>query len=203
MPKLTDEHRDRRRRQILDAAMACFDRHGLHATTTDEIVAEAGLSAGAIYRYFDSKDAIIEAVAAERHAHERSLLADALVGNDPRASLRSFLDRYFDWLADPDEQRRRRVNVYVWAESLHNARLAGVVASGLVPLDQSVDAVRAAVRSGAFPPALDAEPFVRVVLALLQGFVLQQCWDPTVDLQRYRATALATVDALLSVTTEA
>jgi AcrR family transcriptional regulator len=152
---------------------------------------------------FDSKDAIIEAVAAERHAHERSLLADALVGDDPRASLRSFLEQYFDWLADPDEQRRRRVNVYVWAESLHNARLAGVVASGLVPLDQSVDAVRAAVRSGAFPPALDAEPFVRVVLALLQGFVLQQCWDPTVDLQRYRATALATVDALLSVTTEA
>jgi len=83
MPKLSDEHRDRRRRQILDAAMACFDRHGLHATTTDEIVAEAGLSAGAIYRYFDSKDAIIEAVAAERHARERSLLADALVGNDP------------------------------------------------------------------------------------------------------------------------
>jgi AcrR family transcriptional regulator len=152
---------------------------------------------------FDSKDAIIEAVAAERHAHERSLLADALVGDDPRASLRSFLEQYFDWLADPDEQRRRRVNVYVWAESLHNARLAGVVASGLAPLDQSVEAVRAAVRAGAFPPALDPEPFVRVVLALLQGFVLQQCWDPTVDLQRYRATALATVDALLSVTTEA
>jgi AcrR family transcriptional regulator len=202
MPKVTDEHRDRRRRQILDAAVACFDRRGLHATT-DEIVAEAGLSAGAIYRYFDSKDAIIEAVAAERHAHERSLLADALAGDDPRASLRSFLERYFVWLGDPDEQRRRRVNVYVWAEALHNPRLAGVVTSGLAPLDQSVRAVRAAVRSGAFPPGLDAEPFVRVVLALLQGFVLQQCWDPTVDLEGYRATALATLDALLSATTEA
>ena len=203
MPKVTDEHRDRRRRQILDAAVACFDRRGLHATTTDEIVAEAGLSAGAIYRYFDSKDAIIEAVAAERHAHERSLLADALAGDDPRAALRSFLERYFVWLGDPDEQRRRRVNVYVWAEALHNPRLAGVVTSGLAPLDQSVRAVRAAVRSGAFPPGLDAEPFVRVVLALLQGFVLQQCWDPTVDLEGYRATALATLDALLSATTEA
>ena len=42
-----------------------------------------------------------------------------------------------------------------------------------------------------------------MVLALLQGFMLQQCWDPTVDLEGYRATALATVDALLSVTTEA
>jgi AcrR family transcriptional regulator len=199
MPKVTDEHRERRRRQILDAAMACFDRHGLHATTTDDIVAEAGLSAGAIYRYFDSKDAIIEAIATERHAHERSLLADALVGEDPRASLRTFLERYFDWLADPDEQRRRRVNVYVWAEALHDPRLAGVVASGLAPLGEPVEAVRAAVRSGTFPPAIDAEPFVRAVLALLQGFVLQQCWDPTVDLKRYRATALAMIDALLSV----
>ena len=203
MPRVTDAHRERRRRQILDAAVACFDRHGLHATTTDDIVAEAGLSAGAIYRYFDSKDAIIEAIAAERHAHERSLLADALVGDDPRASLRSFLERYFDWLGDPDEQRRRRVNVYVWAEALHNPRLAGVVASGLAPLDQSVQAVRAAVRSGAFPPGLDAEAFVRMVLALLQGFVLQQCWDPTVDLEGYRATAIATVGALVSVPSEA
>ena len=166
-------------------------------------MAEAGLSAGAIYRYFDSKGAIVEAIAVERHAHERSLLADALVGDDPRVSVRSFLERNFDWLGDPEEQRRRRVNVYVWAEALHNPRLAGVVASGLVPLDQSVRAAGAAVRSGALPPTIDAEAFVRVVLALLQGFVLQQCWDPTVDLQRYRATALATVDALLSVTTEA
>jgi AcrR family transcriptional regulator len=199
MPRVTDEHRERRRRQILDAALACFDRRGLHATTTDDIVAEAGLSTGTIYRYFDSKDAIIEAIAAERHARERSLLAAALVGDDPRASLRSFLERYFDWLGDPDEQRRRRVNVYVWAEALHNPRLAGVVASGLAPLDQSVEAVRAAVRSGTFPPALDAEPFVRAVLALLQGFVLQRSWDPTVDLERYRTTALAMVDAFLSV----
>jgi AcrR family transcriptional regulator len=199
MPRVTDEHRERRRRQILDAAGACFDRRGLHATTTDDIVAEAGLSAGAIYRYFDSKDAIIEAIAAERHAHERSLLADALVSDDPRASLRSFLEGYFDWLGDPEEQRRRRVNVYVWAEALHNPRLAGVVTSGLAPFDESVEAVRAAVSSGAFPPTIDAEAFVRVVLALLQGFVLQQCWSPTVDLQVYRATALAMIGAFLSV----
>jgi len=78
-------------------------------------------------------------------------LADALAGDDPRASLRSFLERYFVWLGDPDEQRRRRVNVYVWAEALHNPRLAGVVTSGLAPLDQSVRAVRAAVPLAPFP----------------------------------------------------
>jgi fermentation-respiration switch protein FrsA (DUF1100 family) len=102
-------------------------------------------------------------------------------------------------LGDPVEQRRRRVNVYVSAEALHNPRLAGVVTSGLAPLDESVEAVRAAVRSGAFPPGLDAEPFVRTVVALLQGFVLQRSWDTTVDLERYRATVLAMIDPFLSV----
>ncbi len=92
--------------------------------------------------------------------------------------------------------------MYVWAEALHNPYLAGVVASGLAPLDEPVRAVRAAVCSGTFPSNLEAEPFVRLILALLQGLVLQRSWDPTVDLDGYRAMVLAAVDALLSVPTE-
>ena len=60
MPRVTDAHRKRRRRQILDAVVACFDRNALHSTSTDDIAAEAQLSAGAMYRYFDGKEAIIE-----------------------------------------------------------------------------------------------------------------------------------------------
>ncbi len=51
---------------------------GLHGTTTDDIAAEAELSNGALYRYFDGKAAIIEAIAAERHDQERALLGAAL-----------------------------------------------------------------------------------------------------------------------------
>ena len=78
MPKVSDAYRDARRRAILDAAITCFERRGLHGTTTDDIAAEAGLSNGALYRYFDGKAAIIEAIAAERHAQERALLDAAL-----------------------------------------------------------------------------------------------------------------------------
>lgn len=54
---------ERRRRQILDAAMACFRRRGFHQTSMQEICAEAHLSAGALYRYFASKAEIISAIA--------------------------------------------------------------------------------------------------------------------------------------------
>lgn len=189
---MSDDYRERRRRQILDAAIACFDRHGLHGTTTDHIADEAGLSAGAFYRYFDGKDAIIEAIAAERQDRDRALLAEAVAAGEPREAIRAFVSGYLDWLADPEERRRRRVNVHVWAEALHDPRLAAVVARGLAPI---ADAART-VRGAALPAPVDAESLVRAVLALLQGFVLQQAWDPEVDLDGYRETVLAMVDAL-------
>lgn len=197
MPRVGEEHREKRRRAILDAAVACFDRSGLHGTTMQEIVAESGLSAGAIYTYFPSKDAIIAAIASERHGRERELLDAALAVDDPRAAIHAFVDTYFDWLRDPEEQRRRRVNVYVWAEALHSPAVAEIVAEGVAPIDEVVVAVRAAVRDGRFPEHLDPEGFARSVLALILGFVLQQAWNPELDLDAARNTVLALIDALL------
>lgn len=51
-----------RRSQILDAAMAVFSRRGFHAARMDDIAEEAGLSKGALYLYYKSKDAIIGAI---------------------------------------------------------------------------------------------------------------------------------------------
>jgi AcrR family transcriptional regulator len=54
-----------RHQQILRAAMSCFARRGFHQTTMNDISAEAQISVGLIYRYFDSKDAVIAFMAAE------------------------------------------------------------------------------------------------------------------------------------------
>ena len=61
MPKVSKEHSEARRRQIIDAAYQCFARKGFHQTTMRDIYEEAGLSPGAVYHYFDSKDEIIQA----------------------------------------------------------------------------------------------------------------------------------------------
>lgn len=59
---------DRRRRQIMDAAIYCFRLRGFHQATMQEICAEAQISAGALYRYFGSKAEIISAIAEEHRA---------------------------------------------------------------------------------------------------------------------------------------
>src|SRR5262245_27021001 len=51
-----------RRQQIMDAAIVCFRTHGFQQTNMAAICAAAGLSAGAVYRYFPSKDALIGAI---------------------------------------------------------------------------------------------------------------------------------------------
>ena len=51
-----------RRKQILKAAIRCFRKRGFHQTTLRDIAAEFGMSVGHIYNYFESKEAIIEAM---------------------------------------------------------------------------------------------------------------------------------------------
>ena len=66
----TDSVSDRRC-QILDAALVCFAKHGFHQTSMHDISAEAGISVGLIYRYFENKEAVISAMA-DRHKKEIS-----------------------------------------------------------------------------------------------------------------------------------
>ena len=61
MPKLTDESRARRRKQILDAARTAVHHNGLQAVTMEVIIAASGLSTGTVYKYFTGKDDILRA----------------------------------------------------------------------------------------------------------------------------------------------
>src|SRR5437870_12542779 len=75
-----------RRTQILDAAMVCFAKRGFHQASMHDISAEAGMSVGLIYRYFENKEDVIRAMA-DRHKEEihemrkRARLAPALLGS--------------------------------------------------------------------------------------------------------------------------
>jgi AcrR family transcriptional regulator len=199
MPRIGEARRSAQRRRILDAAIACFERSGLDAASMHDIVDESGMSVGAIYRYFDGKEAIIEAVAAERHEHERDLLAEALAGapDDLQGAARRFLSDWFDWVTDPAEARRRRVTLHVWANAQHDPRLRAIVAAGLAPLDDVARLLADARARGLLDPEIDPDAFARVLLALVQGFLLQRAWEPGLDARSYRDTILTILDRVL------
>ena len=66
-----------RREQILRAAMVCFAKRGFHQTSMHDISAEAGISVGLIYRYFENKDAVISAMADEHKKEIQEVLVRA------------------------------------------------------------------------------------------------------------------------------
>ncbi|MGD9805518.1 MAG: helix-turn-helix domain-containing protein, partial [Hyphomicrobiaceae bacterium] len=62
MPRLTPDTQHQRREHILDAAERCFAAAGFHRTTMQAICREARISPGALYIYFDSKEALIAGI---------------------------------------------------------------------------------------------------------------------------------------------
>lgn len=57
-PKVTEEYKEQKKKQLLDSAMACFAEKGYQAATIDDIVSHSGMSKGAVYNYFTSKEDI-------------------------------------------------------------------------------------------------------------------------------------------------
>ncbi len=62
MPKTSTAAKEARRTQILDAAVRCFARRGYYETTIEDLVTETGLSRGALYLYYPSKEAMYLAI---------------------------------------------------------------------------------------------------------------------------------------------
>jgi AcrR family transcriptional regulator len=65
LPRVSEAHKQQVRQRLLDAARNVIMRDGHEGATTRAIVAEAGLSAGALYTYFSSKEEVFEALAEE------------------------------------------------------------------------------------------------------------------------------------------
>jgi AcrR family transcriptional regulator len=76
MPKVSDEHREARRRQILDASRRAFGRHGYEGATIARLEEEVGLSRGAIFNYFPNKWELFFALAQEDEQRALELWRD-------------------------------------------------------------------------------------------------------------------------------
>jgi len=195
MPRISAARASAQRERILDAALTCFAREGFHAATMQDIVAESGLSPGAIYGYFKGKTEVVMAIATERHAMERQRMQQALAAVDLDTSLVRLVEGFVLGLRDPLEKRWRRLAVQLWAESLSNPRLKREALAGV---SQAVEIlspmIRNAQREGRWPRHLDPKSAARVMVAVLQGVSLQLAWDDTVDIAGFASALRIMID---------
>ncbi|MGK5531907.1 TetR/AcrR family transcriptional regulator [Streptomyces sp. URMC 129] len=173
MARVSQEHLEARRRQIIQGAARCFARDGFHGTSMQDIFKETGLSAGAVYRYFPGKEAIIAALANEVLSAVRGAFDDALAAPRP---------------AWPDEiivEAMRRVDddllfpsalvLQVWSETFRDARLAGILHGAMMGMADAWGKLVASYQERGLMRA-DVPPahVARVLLACAQGFLVQR-----------------------------
>jgi AcrR family transcriptional regulator len=189
MPKISEARRDERRQQILDAGLRCFSRDGFHATTTADIVREAGVSQGALYLYFATKDDIVVALADDRHQGEAFLSALAQREPDPIRGLALLIELHGRGLSDPSRLDARRVGIQGWGEALRNPRIKASVVEGAARVrDAIVGLIERGQRTGQVRSSVDPTAAAQLLIAVFQGLVLQVAWGEAVDLAAFGRT---------------
>jgi|SRR5690625_1100679 len=184
MPRITDARRAQKRAAIVAAARRCFSRDGFHQTSMPDIAAEAGVSTGAPYRYFEGKEELIVEIAGDafrvmfeplERAVERG---DALTVSELiRASVaRASAEATVDPLGRPVPiEELLRCAVQAWGELLRNERLRVHARAGFDAMrHRMTTSLRRGQEAGIVRDDLDLDRATRVVMALLHGFVLQR-----------------------------
>jgi AcrR family transcriptional regulator len=187
MPKISDDRRTDRRRQIIEAAQRCFMRNGFEATSMADIIAESGLSAGSLYVHFENKVDIVRQVASQVLT-DRAADAAGLATRDPLPEPSQVIAEYLDRLRTGTGAD---IRIHTWSACLRDPELRSVFAdfaaqfAGLHETymctwleQQGLDAATAARR---------AAPLVQVLRGICQGFVIQLALDPRADPDTYLA----------------
>lgn len=173
--------------EILDAALAVFTENGFAAARVEDVAARAGLSKGAIYLYFPSKEAMLNALV-ERSAGALASASERLVATggaaDPEAAYRAVLTMILTTMADPAVSAAPRL---VLAEAQRFPGLAAHYRSHVIDTGRRtmLALLEAGVAKGVFR-AVEAEAAMRafagpVIAHMLLTTVFQAENDPEHD----------------------
>jgi len=184
-----------RRELIVAAAERAFVRHGFHAATMNQVADEAGMSAGNLYRYFPSKEALVEGMCA-RDQRERAAAFDILVGRgDLLATLAAMLREHL--LDKPREKAAMMVEIT--AEAARNPRIAAMT----LAIDADVrrglaELVEGAKAKGEAAASLDPEFAARVVFTLVSGLFKRRALEPDFNSEAEAAMTMGVLKALFA-----
>ena len=186
MPKVLPEYLELRRQQILDAAATCFSRRGFHQTTMQDICREVELSPGAVYRYFPSKEAIIEGMCNRGQEANAAGLEAGLAAEGTLDAFDQLIQIFFLEMDNLKSFEICALNVELIAESPRNERVQKLQERTIQDvLARLVAFMEASQRAGDVDPTLDPEAIARVMIAQYQGLITQRLVEPDIDIAAY------------------
>lgn len=165
-----------RRTQILEAAVVCFAKRGFHQASMHDISAEAGISVGLIYRYFQNKEAVIAAMA-DRHKNE---IANLLERAGQAPSLLEALEILFT--AHCCEDSPKVLSAFVvdlYAEASRNPAVADLVRDVLTTAMEGVTKLIARSPEGQNAPhGQTPRELAELIFAVARGMLMLDILQP-------------------------
>ena len=165
-----------RHTQILDAALVCFAKRGFHQASMHDISAEAGISVGLIYRYFENKDAVISAMA-DRHKRE---IHEVLKRAQQAPTLLESLEILFT--AHCCEDAPQLVSAFVvdlYAEASRNPRVADLVRDVLqTAMNGVTDLIARSPEGESAAHGLKPHELAELIFAVSRGMLMRDVLQP-------------------------
>ncbi len=181
MPKLKPETEKARRDHILDAARACFARGGFHATTMQDICKAASVSPGAVYVYFDGKEALIAGLCERDRAEFAERFAKLSDAPDFLQALQSLGEHYFV----EDGAEKQRLMVEMGVEATRNPRIAEIYFGVDKYCSESFEALFQRLKDeGRIAPKVDIATLAQVFNVIGDGMFWRRAVQPDFDMQR-------------------
>jgi AcrR family transcriptional regulator len=200
MPKLKPDTQRARREHILDAALKCFARGGFHATTMHTICREAGISSGALYVYFDSKEALIAGLCERDRSEFAERLAVLATAPDLLEALAAIGEHYF---VDESPDKQRFV-VEMGIESTRNPRIAEIFMSVDKYCSDSFEALFQRFKDeGRIAPRIDIQTLAKVFNVLGDGLFWRRALEPDANMRPVLPVLIEMIGVLLNPTEHA
>ena len=186
MTKVTQAHIDARTNVIREAAEKVFADKGFAGATMQDIAREAGLSAGAIYRYFPSKEALIEALSADQAAQMAAVVESIRSKGDTAAVLHSLADTFFRPLEDPDGFLDQCIEFELTSEARRNPQIRAARNRSYASMVQAFTAViRRGQAEGVINKSIDPDSTARLMIAAFEGLTMQLAAGEPVNVRKY------------------
>ncbi len=169
MPGKRAENREVQVQRILDAATKCFVRSGFRGASMHDICREAEMSPGALYRYFPSKEAVIEAISENHRREDMAFLSK--MGEGPTI-IDGFMAAVMAHVRHVHASGMGPLFTEIKAESLRNETVRQCCMKSEA---QFIEAFRSfaklARQAGLINPISDIETLVPVMMALGEGII--------------------------------
>jgi AcrR family transcriptional regulator len=194
MPRVTAEHERQVRDRIVSAAVRVFSEKGYHGSTVADVVRECGLSVGAIYTWFPSKEALFLQscdLLAGRGLDELARRLGSVSSTSER--LATAIEYYVETIDDFDGDPGQVSLIRAWAEAGSEPGVREMLARRRERLVGAAEALlQEGIAGGELPAWLDVDGFARGFTALMDGLLLQRIeagpdFRPADALRRSRA----------------